>query len=54
VRKVLVGDVEAKFARAVWLIGEALPCMQALNNARSARWLPVAEAFLADGSTIRF
>jgi hypothetical protein len=54
VRKVLVGDVEAKFARAVWLIGEALPRMKTLNNAVSARWVPIAEAFLADGSTIRF
>lgn len=54
VRGVLTGDIEAKFARAVFLIEEAVPVMQALNNARSSRWLPVAEVFLADGSVVRF
>jgi hypothetical protein len=54
VRRVISGDLEAKVARAVWLIEEALPRMKTLDNAISARWVPIAEAFLADGSTIRF
>lgn len=53
-KSVLLGDVEKKFARAVWLIEQALPVMDTLNNARSKTWLQVAHPFLADGSTIRF
>ena len=54
VRDVLLGNIEKKFVHAVWLITEAMPRMRTLNNAMSEIWLPVAEAFLADGSTIRY